>query len=1326
MVMEKCPLTPLTPKEIWNLIEKENLKEISGSSSAQACLSTMLNANSKGSDSVFYRVAGRPGYYGLMSSLPAEAVVLELDEDEMELSVDDEAKPSAKTFTERRKEKGIYVRLPDNLKWNSHSFPNSDDCGHSLHENDSLAEAKVLSAAMTNGKAEEKEALDFPAPSRRGKRHANPYGGGQLHPYRRRKKRRLMQYVMQMKPNADSLNAETNGSNTSKTNCSSSFASLSPSPSSQGLSNHSSASPVSGGLAETTSGQNLRLSSQSSGIQKRTSEDRIYSVKPRRRSQHKLSAAAQLRQTREGCIDLETPNSILVNTNLKALINKHSFDQLPLADQLKLNQLLPECDRVFDSDGFIQISRTALDNEFFTKACMEWRTRLEEGEFMPENQIRRKHEEEKEQTRVDHWKIKHFESSWGEKVGLVEDDEQHLEKVSLETNTYGPVILLKTLKRHRSKLASKRPKPTTVNPTSRILTRSTAANHKWGAEDQSSDSSKASLEMKLKEFSDCRIVELSPKKVTDAHPPEQTTTCKEEEEEMDGNKRVSTGSLLLKSSNLSLTVASRDNTNANGSVRDSVSLAETSSALDVACRLADTAPTSAAAVSVESVAKDAKTACVNPGLVTSAASESVISIDESLMSSCVAKSEEPSFQSPNSLLSSSLAVCSITPLDCLSDASKRQKNETTQELCKILVSLSSDSQIITCVSGVKVCHGSPLLTSSVFSSRMTVPAASSIPAHSSADPSLSLTPKLHGVMQTSVPVVSESDSLSVPPSTPTPISSICANNKTLLQHLKRPITIPSICDQALGLRKLRLSSDDRSSSAVKSDGLRGGQKALIHLPISKLGNAPIHEVSSANSSTAQNELKSIDVPALPNVSRPLSFASNMPTSTVALLHFGSSSEVTCQVSVRGSVPQSPVQPLVGTGGKCSSSPRIKVPTQTRTLAQLKAKNKAKKLAVMAANSAGMQMSNNSSSGSAPSPDSHRLFQQRLAENLGSSDVKPELESIKVGVCEENKLSCELTGSAETADLPTSATTSNRAGSTGLSVCEVATAAAAASRLSKPVSSDHFVVRPADGYLGGEGVTVDAPPQKLKIVRVASPSGQMTYRISNCMEKKDSSETDSCLNDFSDASNRSNSVLLVTSEATAPDKGTSPSASNFLHQLTSQQQQQQQPVFFQHSISVPIPVTQSSNRACLTSVSLVSGVFSMVASGSNSRPSVPWGVNYSNLPYAVSKPRMSVYPGTNFCSTQQYDRLSSNMQNNLSYSQMNSFSRLCSPPFSQPNSAASLPSRLLSDIDGGMADEDSASCACNRRAMVVCRKCGAFCHNDCIGPSKLCVTCLVTT
>lgn len=37
--------------------------------------------------------------------------------------------------------------------------------------------------------------------------------------------------------------------------------------------------------------------------------------------------------------------------------------------------------------------------------------------------------------------------------------------------------------------------------------------------------------------------------------------------------------------------------------------------------------------------------------------------------------------------------------------------------------------------------------------------------------------------------------------------------------------------------------------------------------------------------------------------------------------------------------------------------------------------------------------------------------------------------------------------------------------------------------------------------------------------------------------------------------------------------------------------------------------------------------------------------------------------------------------------------------------------------------DSA-CVCNLRAMIVCKKCGVFCHDDCIGPSKLCVTCLI--
>ncbi|KAJ8951801.1 hypothetical protein NQ318_019774 [Aromia moschata] len=42
----------------------------------------------------------------------------------------------------------------------------------------------------------------------------------------------------------------------------------------------------------------------------------------------------------------------------------------------------------------------------------------------------------------------------------------------------------------------------------------------------------------------------------------------------------------------------------------------------------------------------------------------------------------------------------------------------------------------------------------------------------------------------------------------------------------------------------------------------------------------------------------------------------------------------------------------------------------------------------------------------------------------------------------------------------------------------------------------------------------------------------------------------------------------------------------------------------------------------------------------------------------------------------------------------------------------------------VAKADGQSCACSLKAMVVCKKCGAFCHDDCIGPNKLCRTCFI--
>lgn len=43
-----------------------------------------------------------------------------------------------------------------------------------------------------------------------------------------------------------------------------------------------------------------------------------------------------------------------------------------------------------------------------------------------------------------------------------------------------------------------------------------------------------------------------------------------------------------------------------------------------------------------------------------------------------------------------------------------------------------------------------------------------------------------------------------------------------------------------------------------------------------------------------------------------------------------------------------------------------------------------------------------------------------------------------------------------------------------------------------------------------------------------------------------------------------------------------------------------------------------------------------------------------------------------------------------------------------------------------SETSQSNCACNLKGMKTCSKCGAFCHDDCIGPSKLCVTCLIAT
>lgn len=162
-----------------------------------------------------------------------------------------------------------------------------------------------------------------------------------------------------------------------------------------------------------------------------------FSVKPRRRNNKKLTTAAQIEQTKDGKIDLETPDSILASTNLRALLNKQTFSLLPPLYQYNLIQLLPSVDREASevempsgssSSEAIRLSASCLTNEFFSRASVEWRERLSEGEFTPENQLKLKTEAEREKNKLDPWKLKHFEPYWGEKNsrGKVKQEEQKL------------------------------------------------------------------------------------------------------------------------------------------------------------------------------------------------------------------------------------------------------------------------------------------------------------------------------------------------------------------------------------------------------------------------------------------------------------------------------------------------------------------------------------------------------------------------------------------------------------------------------------------------------------------------------------------------------------------------------------------------------------------------------------------------------------------------------------------------------------------------------------------------------------------------------------
>ena len=74
-------------------------------------------------------------------------------------------------------------------------------------------------------------------------------------------------------------------------------------------------------------------------------------IRNKKGSNKKLSLAAAIQQAHEGVVDLESPESLLTQVNMRSLLNKNTFLKLPPQYQYKLVQLLPQVDLAVDGEA---------------------------------------------------------------------------------------------------------------------------------------------------------------------------------------------------------------------------------------------------------------------------------------------------------------------------------------------------------------------------------------------------------------------------------------------------------------------------------------------------------------------------------------------------------------------------------------------------------------------------------------------------------------------------------------------------------------------------------------------------------------------------------------------------------------------------------------------------------------------------------------------------------------------------------------------------------------------------------------------------------------
>ncbi|KYO27077.1 putative Polycomb group protein ASXL2 isoform D [Alligator mississippiensis] len=377
-VLEKYPNTPMSHKEILQVIQKEGLKEISGTSPL-ACLNAMLHTNSRGEEGIFYKVPGRMGVYTLKKDVPDGL---------KELSDGSEESSDAQSDSQSSE--------------NSSSGSSSSDGGNNKDGKKSRWKRKV-SSRLSQASASQS---GCPSPSIQ--------AGKVISPSQKHSKKALKQALKQQQQKQQQCRAGMPVSSKQHILLKAVKAAGDSTPAKSGWE---------GKQADRQSSSPQNSTSSSSPSVKADNSLPSLGKKPFQRSDR--LHPRQLKRTKCAEIDVETPDSILVNTNLRALINKHTFSVLPTDCQQRLLLLLPEVDRQVGADGLMKLSGSALNNEFFTSAAQGWKERLSEGEFTPEMQLRIRQEIEKEK-KVELWKERFFESYYGQSSGLSPEESKRL------------------------------------------------------------------------------------------------------------------------------------------------------------------------------------------------------------------------------------------------------------------------------------------------------------------------------------------------------------------------------------------------------------------------------------------------------------------------------------------------------------------------------------------------------------------------------------------------------------------------------------------------------------------------------------------------------------------------------------------------------------------------------------------------------------------------------------------------------------------------------------------------------------------------------------